>query len=55
VTNRPTSLYRDAAPHRTLPAIETGREAIGGPDGRLTTELSGGGGFVAWIRPQRKP
>lgn len=49
------TLYRDAAPHRTLPAIETGRELVGGPDGRLTTELSGGGGFVAWIRPQRKP
>lgn len=49
------TLYRDAAPHRTLPAIETGREFRGGADERLTADLMGGGGFVAWIRPQRKP
>ena len=49
------TLYRDAAPHRTLPAIETGRVLGGSGDSRLSAELSGGGGFVAWIRPNRKP
>ena len=49
------TLYRDAAPHRTLPAIETGRTLQAGADSRLHAELSGGGGFVAWIRPSRQP
>jgi alpha-glucosidase len=49
------TLYRDAAPHRTLPAIETGRVLKGGPHSVLGADLSGGGGFVAWIRPNRKP
>lgn len=49
------TLYRDAAPHRTLPAIETGRVLEAGAGSRLHAELSGGGGFVAWIRPNRQP
>ena len=49
------TLYRDAPPHRTLPAIETGRVLKGGPNSVLGADLSGGGGFVAWIRPNRKP
>ncbi|MCC6232317.1 MAG: glycoside hydrolase family 97 catalytic domain-containing protein, partial [Verrucomicrobiales bacterium] len=57
------TLYRDASPHRTLPAIQTGRvlrgsSGAGAPQASadsLQADLESGGGFVAWIRPRPQP
>lgn len=58
------TLYRDTPPHRTLVSVEAGRRLRGGDTATeslppsstvLHTQLDGGGGFVAWIRPSPMP
>ncbi len=49
------TLYRDQRGLRTVPDIEVGRAFGRGVREPLPVELAPGGGFVAWLRPQRKP
>lgn len=49
------TVYRDTPGHPTLPAIDWGRSIPSTGARQLATDLAPGGGFVAWLRPDRKP